>query len=265
MASNASLSKAGISVCLLPSSVGSASKLQFANTFLINGTVAIDAGSIGFHGTPQEQGRVRNVLLTHSHADHIASLPMLLINDYEPGKDCIRVWATHATQEALRAHVFNGVIWPDLEEIGTPESPFIRWGDLVPEVPVEIEGLRYTPITVDHTVPTLAFLVESQECSLVIGGDSAPTDELWRRARELNNLRAVFLEASFPNHETELASVSKHLRPETFAEEVAKMPAGLPFYAVHLKPGPAQQIEEELAQLGNPNIQVCVPGEEYVF
>jgi ribonuclease BN (tRNA processing enzyme) len=265
MAPPASLIPQEIRVRLLPSSAGTHSKLQFANTLLVNRTIAIDAGSIGFNGTPEEQGVVRNVLLTHSHADHIASLPMLLINDYRPGPDCIRVWATEQTKRALREYVFNGVIWPDLEEIGTPESPFIQWGELIPGEPVVIEGLRFTPVLVNHTVETLAFLVESGDRSVVIGGDSAPTEELWRMARELDNLKAVFLEASFPNDELELAEISKHLRPETFAEEVAKMPAGMRFYAVHLKPGPADRIEEELAELGNPNIVICEPGKEYPF
>ena len=255
----------GIRVRLLPSAVGGQAHQQYANTFLINETTGIDAGSLGFNGTPEEQSRVREILLTHSHADHIASLPILLINTFSPDRKCARVWATTETETTLRKHVFNDEVWPDLDRIGSPGAPFVRWGRLTPEQPVVIDGLRYTPIPVNHTVPTVAFLVESRDVSLVIGGDTAPTNLLWEKACGLANLKGVFLETSFPNRESELAVAAKHLRPATFALEVAKMPQGTPFYAVHFKPDMAREIEDELQALGLPHLEIVQPGREYCF
>ena len=257
--------KGEIRVRLLPSAVAGRPEMQYANTFVINDTIAIDAGSLGINGSPQEQARVREILLTHSHADHIASLPFLVINDFEPGRLALRVWAGEETERCLREHVFNDQVWPDLERIGTPEAPFLRWGRLEPEQPLELEGLRFTPIPVEHTVPTFAFLVEAPGVSIVIGGDSGPTTRLWERARELPNLRGVFLETSFADEEVELALAAMHLRPQTFAGEVAKLPAGTPFYAVHFKPNQVERICEQLQALELPSLHIVTPGQEYRF
>src|SRR5262245_8376441 len=64
---------------LLPSALA-AGPHQYLTTFLVNGTVAIDAGSLGLYGSPQDQSRVRHVFLTHAHMDHVASLPIFLEN-----------------------------------------------------------------------------------------------------------------------------------------------------------------------------------------
>ncbi len=69
---------------LLPSSVP-ASEAQFLVSFLIDDTVAIDAGSLGLLADLDRQRGVRHVFLTHEHVDHIASLPIFLENVYDPG------------------------------------------------------------------------------------------------------------------------------------------------------------------------------------
>jgi len=254
-----------IRVCLLPSAVGSSGPYQYANTFVVNDCIAVDAGSIGFVGSPEAQRRVRTVILTHSHADHIASLPILLINDHQPGTDCIRVWATRETRECLRRDVFNDRIWPDLDALGTAADPFVEWREIRSEEPFEVEGLRFTAVPVDHTVPTVGFLVEGDGVSVVLGGDSAPTDLIWQRARGLEGLRGVFLEASFPNEEQDLADASGHLTPATFGGEVAKLPAGVPVFAVHFKPSHHGRIRAQLERLGLERLHVVTPGEQLVF
>ena len=77
---------------LLPSNVGAvqggSSAAQFLVSFLINESVVIDAGSIGLLADLERQRQVRHVFITHEHIDHIASLPILLENVYEPGPSC---------------------------------------------------------------------------------------------------------------------------------------------------------------------------------
>src|SRR6266478_2567694 len=62
-------------VMLLPSAFpGSlAETSQYLTSYLINDTLAIDAGALGIFAGHAEQARVRHVLISHSHADHIAT------------------------------------------------------------------------------------------------------------------------------------------------------------------------------------------------
>ncbi|MGH7230952.1 MAG: MBL fold metallo-hydrolase [Nitrospiraceae bacterium] len=48
--------------------------------FLVNGTVMVDARTIGTALTLQEQKRIRHILLSHLHFDHIQGLPTLADN-----------------------------------------------------------------------------------------------------------------------------------------------------------------------------------------
>jgi len=77
-----------VRVTLAPSSVSSTEEapcLQFLSSYLINDTLAIDAGCLGLFRTPLEQARIKHILISHTHMDHIASLPIFLENVYESG------------------------------------------------------------------------------------------------------------------------------------------------------------------------------------
>ena len=83
---------------LLPSSQPPSDQ-QFLVTYLINDRVAIDAGSIGLLADLKRQEQVEHVFVTHQHIDHIATLPILLENVYEPGPKTIHVRASE-----MRSH-----------------------------------------------------------------------------------------------------------------------------------------------------------------
>ena len=86
-----------VKVAMVPSSgTGhTADQHQFLSTYLLNDCVVIDAGCLGYVGTPQEQAAIKHVLLTHSHIDHVGSLPVFLENAFEGKRDCVTVHATH--------------------------------------------------------------------------------------------------------------------------------------------------------------------------
>ena len=98
---------------ILGSSAQDSRSRQYVSTYLINGTVAIDAGCLGFWGTPQEQRAVRHVFLTHSHTDHIASLPIFTENVWTPSDDCPEIYGSAETLDVVQKDIFNNRIWPD--------------------------------------------------------------------------------------------------------------------------------------------------------
>jgi ribonuclease BN (tRNA processing enzyme) len=234
---------------LLGSSVQYPDRLQYVSSYLINGTVAIDAGCLGSYGTPQQQEAIRHVFLTHSHADHTASLPIFVENAWTPAENCPRIYGSPETLDSVQKHIFNNVMWPDFVALSGQMPPFLRLCPLQVEVPVEADGLQITPVLVNHLVPTFGYVVSDGTSAVIFGGDSGPTKRLWEIAHQTPGLRAVFLEACFPNSLTSLAEVSLHMTPEMFGREVAKMPAGVKVIAIHIKVRYQQEVIRELHAL----------------
>ncbi len=238
-------------VKLLPSSFPAPGeqRCHYLITYLINQTVAIDAGCLGYYGVPADQARVRHVFVSHSHSDHTASLPVFLENAFEARSDCVVVHGGPAVLESLQRDLFNDRIWPDFIALSKTDPPFIKLDTLVSGRVVEFEGLRITPIEVNHTVPTHGFLIEDDHSGVLIASDTGPTDELWRVANAAAHLDAVFLEAAFPNEMQDLATLSKHLTPAEFAGEIQKMQRPVKIFAVHLKARFRDKIKAELDAL----------------
>src|SRR5947199_2955985 len=104
-----------VKVTLVPSSVSGNEGVQnqYLTSFLVNDTIAVDAGSLGFFGTPQQQEKVRHVLITHTHIDHTASLAIFVENAYLPTPDCPTIYGSDEVLDCLRRDIFNDRIWPD--------------------------------------------------------------------------------------------------------------------------------------------------------
>jgi ribonuclease BN (tRNA processing enzyme) len=250
---------------LLGSSVPEPSRRQYVSSYVINGTVGIDVGCTGFYGSPQEQEVIRDIFLTHSHADHTASLPIFVENAWTPTDYCPTIHGSIETLDAVQKHIFNNVIWPDFVAISRSVSPFLRLSPLEPERPVEADGLRLTPVAVNHLVPTFAYLVDDGHSAVIFGADSGPTNRIWELAHKTPNLRAVFLEACFPNSLSDLAKASLHLTAEMFAGEVAKMPRGTRVIAVHIKVRYREQVIRELEAIHLPKLEIgeCTKNQEF--
>src|SRR5687768_5729967 len=106
-----------LQVQLLPTSLGDRSQTQSLTTFLINGTIALDAGSLGFSLSGPQLAAVGHVILTHAHLDHVASLPIAIAEVFPRLTRPLRIYATPDVIQAVRDHLLNGVIWPDFSTI----------------------------------------------------------------------------------------------------------------------------------------------------
>lgn len=250
---------------LVRSAVGSDSVAQFTVSFLVNDTIAIDAGCIGFISPIERQKQIRHVFISHSHIDHICSLPIFLDNVFAPGPDCPIVYGNEAVLRCLRANLFNDEVWPDLERISEQEVPFLRMQPLIAGEPVEVEGLTITPIPLSHVVPTMGFILNDGETAVGIVCDTCSTEEIWDVINATDDLKAVFLEASFPGSMKWLADKSMHLTPESFREETRKLHRDVQIIAIHIKPAFRESIIAELSALGLPNLKIGEAGTEYEF
>src|SRR4051794_10576896 len=252
-------------VRLLGSCLTDSAARQYVTSYLINGSVAIDAGCLGFWGTPQEQEAVKHVFLTHAHMDHTASLPIFVENSWTPAENCPLIYGSAETLVDVQEHIFNNRVWPDFIAISKTMPPFLRVLPLEAERPTQAAGLTITPVQVTHVIPTFGFVVSDGESAVIFGGDSGPTERLWEIARQTPGLRAVFLEACSPNSMTQLAEVSLHMTPEMFGREVAKIPAGTRIVATHIKVRYREQVIQELQDLKLPNLAIGECEKDYSF
>ena len=95
---------------MLPSTFDEAGKFSSKQHFqclVINGNVVIDAGSLASSTTSLERSSIRDVVLTHSHLDHIAGLPLFIDDLFPVLTEPVRVHAVREVIDSLESHIFN--------------------------------------------------------------------------------------------------------------------------------------------------------------
>ena len=215
-------------------------------SFLVDGDVLIDAGS-GVGDLPlAELARIDHIFVTHSHLDHVTSIPFLVDTVGGMRDKPITIHATAPTIEILRNHLFNWAIWPDFTEIPTREAPFLRYEEIELGRTVTLGGRRFTAVPALHAVPAVGYHLDSGRGSLVFTGDTGPNDELWKIVNKIDNLKVLIIETAFSNKERYLAEISRHLCPSMLAEELAKFERRADIWITHLKPGEIELIMEEI-------------------
>lgn len=252
-------------ITLVESSVGHGSRQQILASYIVNDSIVIDAGSIGFVSPLDVQKQVKHVFISHSHTDHLASLPIFIDNVYQPSPECPMVYGSADVIDCLQKHVFNERIWPDMIRLSAEETPFLKMTEIHSESTVEVDGVRITPVALDHIVPAMGFIIEDDEAAIAIVSDTNPTTRIWEIINQQKNLKAVLLEASFPNHMDWLAERAMHLTPNMFAGELQKLTIPARVIAIHIKTAFDEQIKQELTELNLPNVEIGEPGKTYEF
>jgi cAMP phosphodiesterase len=236
---------------------------QHLSSYLLDDTLLIDAGSTTAVLGLRAQQKIRNILITHAHLDHVMSLATLSDNLFGI-VDTIHVWGLPEVIHGLRTSFFNDTIWPDFTRItGDGQSePVLSFHDLPEEKVEKIGGFEVTAVRVNHAVTSTAFFIENRKGVLLHVGDTGPTDKVWEAARTKKNLRAVVLEASFPNRFQETADLSQHLTPLTLAGEAAKLARPtVPIFVTHLKPQYREEIIRELKKLKGLRLKILRQGQ----
>jgi len=234
--------------------------------FLVNGTVLVDAGTVGSRLHLEEQRLIQAVLLTHLHFDHIRDLPTLADNLTGEIDEPVMIGAIPEVLKGLETHIFNGEVYPDFFKIPNKRAPVLRALPLQAGRESLAAGLRVMPIAVNHIVPTVGYIIAEEGCTVVFSGDTGDTDQLWEAAARLPQLGAVFIETSFPDDMLELARISKHLTPALMAKQLRKLGRrDVPVYIYHMKPRFESRIREELQNLGIPRLSILEEGQEVVL
>jgi ribonuclease BN (tRNA processing enzyme) len=231
--------------------------------FVVDGKILLDAGTVGLSLNISEEDRIRHILLTHAHFDHIKGIPFMLDNLVtRETRTTVTLTSGREVISDLKKHFFNERIWPDFTRIPTPEDPVLRYKTIQPGRRVTIDGYRVTAERVSHTVPTYGYILEDETgTAIAYTGDTGPTDRFWKKMATFD-VRCLIVETSFPNRLEEIALQSGHLTPSLLGREIEKMKPPPPqIYLMHPKPQYLQEMEKEILALGRSGIRLLNKGE----
>ena len=226
--------------------------------FLVDEDLLVDAGTGVGDLSLDELLRIDHVVVSHSHLDHVLAIGLLADTVSRrraaAGRGPIEVHALPATIAALRAHVFNGVIWPDFSRLPTPERPLLRFVPFAVGDVLAFGVRRVEVLPAAHTVPAVGFAVQPREGApaWVFSGDTGPNPALWQRLRVLP-VAHVVIETAFGDEDAALAAISGHLSPSSLAGELAQLASAVDVHVTHVKPGEVDAVMRQIAALGLPH------------
>lgn len=222
--------------------------------FLLDHDVLIDAGTGVGDLTLDELARIDHILLSHSHLDHVLGVPLLAdsVMRRREGRPPITVHALPATLQALRSHVFNGVIWPDFTRLPSAERPILALQPFATGDLLQLGRHRVEVLPALHTVPAVGFAVLGPDNpghgAWVYTGDTAPNPALWQRLQTLK-VHSLVIETAFRDDEQPLARLSRHLHPAALGRELQQLAQRAQIYITHIKPGELDAVMGEIAAL----------------
>ena len=236
-------------------------------SFLLDASVLIDAGTGVGDLLLEELARIDHILISHSHLDHVLAIGLLadsvlrLRSAQQRGP--VIVHALPETLDALRQHIFNGVIWPDFTRLPSAEAPELALMSFSVGDTLELDGNRIEVLSAAHTVPAVGFAVDGGPNVgwWVYTGDTGPNPALWQRLADMRVSHLV-IETAFSDEERQLARISRHLCPAALRQELAQLKGSVQVHITHIKPGELEAVMAEIGQFDTPHgIDALLAGE----
>jgi ribonuclease BN (tRNA processing enzyme) len=188
-------------------------------SMLIDGTLAIDAGALTSSLSLKAQKKLGNVLLTHSHFDHIKDIPLLALNSYRMDAR-INVYARPSVRAIIQNHLLNGHVYPRF--YGLPaKKPTIKFHHVSLSKELEIGGYRVLALLVNHNDGAVGYQVsDAKGKSLFYTSDTGPgLSECWKRV----TCQLLIIETTLPNGHEDYARRTGHLTPDLLLVELTEL------------------------------------------
>lgn len=221
--------------------------------FLLDDDVLIDAGTGVGDLELADMARIDHILVTHAHLDHVLGIPLMADSvmrlRMQAGRPPIQVHALPETLEALRQHLFNGVIWPDFTRLPNADHPALQLRPLAVGERKTFGRRQVEVLSACHTVPACGYAVDGGEAGhWVFTGDTGPNPALWARLAEIK-VAQLIIETAFGNDECELARISQHLCPRSLAQELRQLSQPAEVFITHIKPGEVEAVMQAVHAL----------------
>jgi ribonuclease BN (tRNA processing enzyme) len=233
--------------------------------FLIDKHILLDAGTIGAFLNETSQWKIRHILITHAHLDHIKGIPFLADNLVIKNREqSVTILSMKSVLTALKKNLLNNRIWPDFTIISAASRPVLLLKAITPGRPFKICHYTVSAYKVNHSVPAVGYIIEdSKGKRLLYTGDTGPTDALWKAAQHLD---CAIIEVSFPNKMKHMAIKTGHLTPELLVREIEKMEfRPRKIFITHPKPLYLKEIRQEIKGLRLKNITFLKDGRTYTI
>jgi ribonuclease BN (tRNA processing enzyme) len=233
-------------------------------SFLLDDDVLVDAGTGVGDLSLDELARIDHILVTHSHLDHVLAIGLLADSVTRrrraAARPPVRVYALTETIDALRRHVFNGVIWPDFSRLPHPDRPILAFEPVAVGQVLQLGRRAVEVLPACHTVPAVGYAVQGTQGAWVYTGDTGPNPALWERLRSMP-VAALVIETAFRDDEHVLAELSQHLCPAQLRLELEQLGAPADVYITHIKPGEVDAVMSEIgAHASRHRIQALCSG-----
>jgi cAMP phosphodiesterase len=188
-----------------------------------------------FKGPADEvlKNNIKGYLVSHAHLDHVAGL---IMNSPDDSKK--NIYAIPSVIEVLRDKYFTWKAWANFANEGDlPRLGKYTYVPLKENVEKDLEGteMQVTPYLLSHGpgYESTAFLIGHHHAYLLYLGDTGADEiekntqleKLWKQVAPLvagNQLKAIFIETSFPNKQPE-DQLFGHLTPRLLMAELNKL------------------------------------------
>jgi len=233
-------------------------------SLLIDDFLAIDAGALTSSLSFEAQQKIKAILLTHQHYDHIRDIPAFAMNCLLH-ETTIHIYSIQAVYDALTTHLLNGKLYPNFLE-KPQEKPAIKF-TLIDKTE-QIEGYSILAVPVNHSVPTVGYQITSPDGKIIFySGDAGPgLTDCWQYVSP----HLLIVDVSAPDRYEEFAREALHLTPGLLKQELnyfQKLKGYLPkVVVVHMNPLLEKEIEAEIAAIAKSlNNQIMLASEGMVL
>ena len=215
-------------------------------SLVIDDILAIDAGGLTSSLSFPAQQKLKAILLTHQHYDHIRDVPAIAMN-FSLRSSTINIYSAQSVYNALSTHLLNGELYPKFLE--QPQGkPTVKFTIIEPGKIEQIEGYSILAVKVNHNVPTVGYQVTSPDGkSVFYTGDTGPGLDCW----EYVSPQLLITEVTAPDRYEEFAKEAGHLTPSLLKQELTnfrELKGYLPqVVVVHMNPELEREIEAEIA------------------